>query len=133
NSPRCKPQLPAYCWPPKRRGFAVDVVGPRPISPHVFSDARNSFSPISRCHFAGHNRLDAKRHFQREAIMAVVEARSDSKCASLAAGWTSRGIVGGNELVGLPVVDSRAEHIGVLADIMLDLRTGRIAYGVVVL
>jgi hypothetical protein len=48
-------------------------------------------------------------------------------------GWCRRGIVGGNELLGLPVIDSRKECIGTLSDIMFDLHSGRIAYGVVAL
>lgn len=65
--------------------------------------------------------------------MAIVQTDTETKTHRVASGWVSRGIVGGNEVLGLPVVDSRMETIGVLADIMLDLRTGRIAYGVVVL
>ena len=65
--------------------------------------------------------------------MAIVETPAEPKCPRTASGWTTRGIVGGSEVLGLSVVDSRGEQIGVLHDLMLDLRTGRIAYGVVIL
>jgi PRC-barrel domain len=48
-------------------------------------------------------------------------------------GASARGIVGGREILGLPVIDSRGERVGTLADIMFDLHTGRIAYGIVAL
>jgi PRC-barrel domain len=36
-------------------------------------------------------------------------------------------------MLGLPVIDSHGECVGILSDIVFDLRTGRIAYGVVTL
>lgn len=65
--------------------------------------------------------------------MAIVHACSEAKRGPVLRDWNSRGIVGGNEILGLSVVDSRGETLGVLADIMLDLRTGRVAYGAVAL
>lgn len=67
--------------------------------------------------------------------MAIVETRPRHRpvAGPVKAGWCRRGIVGGNELLGLRVIDSRKECIGTLSDIMFDLRTGRIAYGVVTL
>jgi hypothetical protein len=47
--------------------------------------------------------------------------------------WKARGLAAGAGILGLAVVDCREEQIGLLHDFMLDLRTGRIAYGVVVL
>ncbi len=64
--------------------------------------------------------------------MAIVQSRAEPKYPP-ASGWISRGIVRGSEVLGLSVVDSRGEQIGALHDLMLDLRTGRIAYGVVML
>jgi PRC-barrel domain len=65
--------------------------------------------------------------------MAIVETRHRSTGGPVKAGWSGRGIVGGNELLGLAVIDSHKECIGVLSDIMLDLHTGRLVYGVVTL
>lgn len=65
--------------------------------------------------------------------MAIVEARHRSAREPVTAGSSGRGIVGGNELLGLAVIDNRKECIGVLSDIMFDLRTSRVAYGVVML
>ena len=72
--------------------------------------------------------------------MAIVETRHRSTGArhrstggAVKAGCSRRGIVGGNELLGLAVIDNHKECIGVLSDIMFDLRTARLAYGVVML
>src|SRR3989442_15715772 len=65
--------------------------------------------------------------------MAIVPTHSEAKAPRVSTGWMARGSVAGNEVLGLPVVDSGSEAIGMLADFMLDLRTARIAYGVVVL
>jgi PRC-barrel domain len=65
--------------------------------------------------------------------MAIVETRHRATGVQVSAGCSARGIVGGNELLGLPVIDSHKECIGSLSDIMFDLRTGRLAYGVVTL
>ncbi len=65
--------------------------------------------------------------------MAIVETRRMSAGKPERAGYSMRGIVGGNEILGLPVIDSHKERIGTLSDIMFDLRSGRIAYGVVAL
>jgi hypothetical protein len=65
--------------------------------------------------------------------MAIVQTHTEPKCQRAASGWTTRGIVGGSEILGLPVVDSDSAQLGVLHDLMLDLRTGRVAYGVVIL
>ena len=65
--------------------------------------------------------------------MAIVETQRGSAGKPKRAGCSIRGIVGGNEILGLPVLDTRKERIGALSDIMLDLRSGRIAYGVVTL
>ncbi len=65
--------------------------------------------------------------------MAIVEAQTEVERDHVTSGWITRGIVGGNEVLGLPVVDSRLEAIGMLADIMVDMRSGRVIYGVVVL
>ena len=45
----------------------------------------------------------------------------------------ARSVVGADELLGLDITDSRGERVGELWDIMLDLRTGRVAYGIVAL
>jgi hypothetical protein len=63
--------------------------------------------------------------------MAIVQTRRAAPGVPEVARHSVRGIVGGSEILGLPVVDSRAERIGTLSDIMFDLRNGRIAYGVV--
>jgi sporulation protein YlmC with PRC-barrel domain len=47
--------------------------------------------------------------------------------------WAVRGIVGSSDIIGIDVVDSREEYVGKLADVLLDMHTGRIAYGVVLL
>jgi PRC-barrel domain len=65
--------------------------------------------------------------------VAFVETGHRANGLQVRAGWSVRGIVGGNELLGLPVIDSHKECIGTLSDIMFDLRTGRLAYGVVTL
>ena len=65
--------------------------------------------------------------------MAIVETRHRSAGGPVKAGCSARGIVGGNELLGLAVIDSRKECIGVLSDLMFDLHTGRLVYGVVML
>jgi sporulation protein YlmC with PRC-barrel domain len=65
--------------------------------------------------------------------MVIVDTRHRATGAQVVAGFSARGIVGVNELLGLPVIDSRKECIGILSDIMFDLRTGRLAYGVVAL
>ena len=65
--------------------------------------------------------------------MAIVETRHRANGVQAGAGCSARGIVGGNELLGLSVIDSHRECIGTLSDIMFDLRTGRLAYGVVML
>ena len=65
--------------------------------------------------------------------MAIVETRHRATGAPKKAGCCARGIVGSNELFGLAVIDSRKERIGILSDIMFELRTGRLAYGVVTL
>ncbi len=65
--------------------------------------------------------------------MAIAEMKGRATGTQEHSGWSARGIVGGNEMLGLPVIDSHEECIGTLSDIMLDLRTGRLAYGVVTL
>lgn len=65
--------------------------------------------------------------------MAIVETRRRVSSEMERRVCGTRGIVGGNEILGLPVIDSRKERIGKLSDIMLDMRSGRIAYGVVTL
>lgn len=65
--------------------------------------------------------------------MAIVETRRRAAGIEAGAGRSVRGIVGGNEILGLSVIDSHKEHLGTLIDIMFDLRSGRIAYGVVAL
>ena len=65
--------------------------------------------------------------------MAMVSARHRATATRLTAGCKRGGIVGGNELLGLGVFDSRKECIGTLSDIMFDLHNGRVAYGVVTL
>jgi hypothetical protein len=65
--------------------------------------------------------------------MAIVETRHRSAGGPVKAGCSGRGIVGGNELLGLPVIDNRKECIGVLSDMMFGLHTGRLVYGVVML
>jgi len=65
--------------------------------------------------------------------MAIVETRHRAPGPQAKAGRKSRGIVGSNELLGLAVIDSHKECIGTLSDIMFDLRSGRLAYGVVAL
>ena len=45
----------------------------------------------------------------------------------------SHSVVGADQLLGLDVTDSRGERVGELWDIMLDLPTRRVAYGVVTL
>ncbi len=65
--------------------------------------------------------------------MAIVETRHRATRVQVSAGCSARGIVGSNELLGLTVIDSHKECIGTLSDIMFDLRTGRLAYGVVAL
>lgn len=64
--------------------------------------------------------------------MAIVETGQTRTTGAAAISECGvRGIVGANELLGLTVTDSRQECIGRLSDVMFDLRTGRIAYGVV--
>ena len=64
--------------------------------------------------------------------MAIVEtARAQAVAVPATPGRSVRGIVGANELLGLTVTDSRHESVGRLSDLMFDVRTGRIAYGVV--
>ena len=64
--------------------------------------------------------------------MAIVEtARARAVRVPATTGRSVRGIVGANELLGLTVTDSREEPVGRLSDLMFDVRTGRIAYGVV--
>jgi hypothetical protein len=65
--------------------------------------------------------------------MAILETRRRATGIQASAGRSVRGIVGGNEILGLSVIDSHEERIGTLIDIMFDLRSGRIAYGVVAL
>jgi hypothetical protein len=69
--------------------------------------------------------------------MAIVgtnfQATGMMSSSGASSGCSARGIVGGREMLGLPVIDSQGEYIGSLADIMFDLRTGRIAYGIVAL
>ena len=65
--------------------------------------------------------------------MAILETRHRATGIRVSAGCSARGIVGANELVGLPVIDSHKECIGTLSDIMFDLRSCRVAYGVVTL
>jgi len=48
-------------------------------------------------------------------------------------GRSVQGIVGCREILSLPVIDSRGDYVGTLIDIMFDLPTGRIAYGIVAL
>jgi sporulation protein YlmC with PRC-barrel domain len=64
--------------------------------------------------------------------MAIVQTRSEAKPSGVSRGLP-HGVASSSEVLGLPVVDCRSESIGVLADVMLDLRTGRVAYGVVLL
>lgn len=42
-----------------------------------------------------------------------------------------RSVMGADDLLGFDVVDNQGERVGELWDIMLDLRTGRVAYGIV--
>lgn len=64
--------------------------------------------------------------------MAIVETgQTRTSGAAAISEHSVRGIVGANELLGLTVTDSHLECIGRLSDLMFDLRTGRIAYGVV--
>jgi hypothetical protein len=73
--------------------------------------------------------------------MAIVQTRTEpvrqkvaeSVHQQVAGQWKARGLAAGAGILGLAVVDSHEEQIGLLHDFMLDLRTGRIAYGVVVL
>lgn len=63
--------------------------------------------------------------------MVIAETKRRATGLQVSAGCSTRGIVGSNELLGLGVIDSHKERIGTLSDIMFDLRTGHIAYGVV--
>jgi sporulation protein YlmC with PRC-barrel domain len=65
--------------------------------------------------------------------MIIAETKHRATGPQVGAGCSARGIVGSNELLGLTVIDSRKECIGTLSDIMFDLHTGRLAYGVVAL
>jgi sporulation protein YlmC with PRC-barrel domain len=49
------------------------------------------------------------------------------------AGSSMRSMAGSKEVINMPVVDSFGESIGTLCDITIDLRTGRVAYGIVTL
>lgn len=50
-----------------------------------------------------------------------------------AAGIPAVGIIGAEAMLGSPVVDRDGNPIGELRDLILDLRLGRVAYGVVAL
>ena len=65
--------------------------------------------------------------------MAIIDTSRPASRIRDGAGCSSRRIVGGKEMTGLPVIDSHGECIGTLFDVMLDLYTGRLAYGVVAL
>jgi sporulation protein YlmC with PRC-barrel domain len=65
--------------------------------------------------------------------MAIVDTSRRESRIREGTGCSARRIVGGKEMTGLPVTDSHGECIGTLFDVMLDLYTGRIAYGVVAL
>jgi sporulation protein YlmC with PRC-barrel domain len=65
--------------------------------------------------------------------MAIVTTSLPASARQDLRGPSVRRIVGGKELTGLPVIDSHGERIGNLLDIMFDLYTGRLAYGVVAL
>ena len=68
-----------------------------------------------------------------DAVEARIETSFQATCMELTSGRSTRGIVGVREMLSLPVIDSVGECIGSLTDIMIDLRTGRIAYGIVTL
>jgi sporulation protein YlmC with PRC-barrel domain len=53
--------------------------------------------------------------------------------AGVMAGLMIRSMAGSKEIIDMPVVDSCGESIGTLRDITIDLRTGRVAYGIVTL
>jgi sporulation protein YlmC with PRC-barrel domain len=53
--------------------------------------------------------------------------------ASAMSGLNARSMAASKEVIDLPVVDSAGESVGKLHDIVIDLRTGRIAYGIVTL
>ncbi len=53
--------------------------------------------------------------------------------ATGASGLGVRSMAGSREIMNMPVVDSFGEAIGTLRDITIDLRTGRVAYGIVTL
>jgi hypothetical protein len=53
--------------------------------------------------------------------------------ADAMSGLSARSIAGSKEMIDLPVIDSFGELIGALYDITIDLRSGRIAYGIVML
>jgi sporulation protein YlmC with PRC-barrel domain len=53
--------------------------------------------------------------------------------APVVTGWGLRGIVGSSDVIGIDVVDTHEEYVGKLADVLLDIHSGRVAYGVVVL
>jgi hypothetical protein len=63
--------------------------------------------------------------------MVIAETKRRATGSQVSAGCNARGIFGTNELLGLRVIDSHKECIGNLSDIMFDLPTGQIAYGVV--
>ncbi len=65
--------------------------------------------------------------------MLIAETKDRATAPQVSAGCSARGIVGSKELLGLTVTDSHKECIGTLADVMFDLHTGQLAYGVVAL
>jgi sporulation protein YlmC with PRC-barrel domain len=65
--------------------------------------------------------------------MVIAETKHRETAPKVSARRSARGIVGSNELLGLTVTDSHKECIGTLADVMFDLHTGQLAYGVVAL
>ena len=66
--------------------------------------------------------------------MVIAETKHRATGPKVSAGCSPRGIVGSNELLGLPVIDSHKECIGTVADIMFWTSIpGQLAYGVVAL
>lgn len=63
--------------------------------------------------------------------MGVMQTCPEPKRQRSTSGWTVDGVTGGSEVRDLSVVDNRGEQVGALQDLMLDLRAGRIAYGMV--
>jgi sporulation protein YlmC with PRC-barrel domain len=67
--------------------------------------------------------------------MSVTTDKDPAKVlpAATVASMGMRGIVGSSDIIGIDVVDSHEEYVGKLADVLLDIHSGRIAYGVILL